>query len=98
MMAVRLTAKRRGTRRPGIETTQGVNIREAKRRLSELVAKAAAGEDVVVCRYGEPVARITRLDPPKRRIGFGLLEGRLIISDDFDAPLPSDLLRSFEGR
>lgn len=39
-----------------------VNIYEAKTRLSQLVDKAAAGEDVVVSRNGKPLARPTRLD------------------------------------
>ena len=39
-----------------------VNIYEAKTRLSQLVDKAASGEDVVVCRNGKPLVRITRLE------------------------------------
>jgi prevent-host-death family protein len=75
-----------------------VNIYEAKTRLSQLVDKAAAGEDVVVSRNGKPLARITRLDAPKRRVRFGLLKGKLTIPEDFDAPLPADVLAGFEGR
>jgi prevent-host-death family protein len=75
-----------------------VNIYEAKTRLSQLVDKAAAGEDVVVSRHGKPLARITRLEAPKRRIRFGLLKGKLEIPEDFDAPLPADVAAGFEGR
>lgn len=75
-----------------------VNIYEAKTRLSQLVDKAAAGEDVVVSRNGKPLARITRLDAPKRRVRFGVLKGKLTIPEDFDAPLPADVLAGFEGR
>lgn len=75
-----------------------VNIYDAKTRLSQLVDKAAAGEDVVVSRNGKPLVRITRLESPKRRIKFGLLKGKLAIPDDFDAPLPADVLAGFEGR
>jgi prevent-host-death family protein len=75
-----------------------VNIYEAKTRLSQLVDKAAAGEDVVVSRNGKPLARITRLEAPKRRIRFGLLKGKLEIPEDFDAPLPADVAAGFEGR
>lgn len=75
-----------------------VNIYDAKTRLSQLVDKAAGGEDVVVCRNGKPLVRITRLDAPRRRISFGLLKGRFSIPRDFDAPLPDDVLASFEGR
>jgi prevent-host-death family protein len=75
-----------------------VNIYDAKTRLSQLVDKAAAGEDVVVSRNGKPLVRITRLDVPKRPIKFGLLEGRLIVPTDFDAPLADDVVAGFEGR
>lgn len=74
-----------------------VNIYDAKTRLSQLVDKAAAGEDVVVSRNGKPLVRITRLVEPKRRIRFGVLEGKLRISADFDAPLPDEVLAAFEG-
>ncbi len=75
-----------------------VNIYDAKTRLSQLVDKAASGEDVVVSRNGRPLVRITRLDVPKRRIEFGLLKGKLIVPTDFDAPLPDDVVAGFEGR
>jgi len=75
-----------------------VNIYDAKTRLSQLVDKAAGGEDVVVSRNGKPLARITRLAAPKRRIRFGLLKGKLRIPEDFDAPLPADVLAEFQGR
>jgi prevent-host-death family protein len=75
-----------------------VNIYDAKTRLSQLVDKAAAGEDVVVSRNGKPLVRITRLEPAKRRIRFGVLKGRLDVPDDFDTPLPTAVLAAFEGR
>ena len=75
-----------------------VNIYDAKTRLSQLVDKAASGEDVVVSRNGKPLVRITRLDVPKRRIKFGVLKGKIKVSPDFDAPLPADVQADFEGR
>jgi prevent-host-death family protein len=45
---------------------ESVNIYEAKTHLSQLLDKAAAGQDVVVCRNGKPLARITRLEGGKR--------------------------------
>jgi prevent-host-death family protein len=75
-----------------------VNIYDAKTRLSQLVDKAAGGEDVVVSRNGKPIVRITRLESTKRRIRFGLLKGKLSIAEDFDAPLPQEVLEAFEGR
>lgn len=75
-----------------------VNIYEAKTRLSQLVDKAAAGEDVVVSRNGKPLVRITALIPEKRPVKFGVLKGKMKISPDFDAPLPNDVMTEFEGR
>lgn len=75
-----------------------INIYEAKTRLSQLVDKAAAGEDVVVSRNGKPLARITQLQVRKRGIAFGVLKGKLKVPSDFDSPLPDELLAGFEGR
>ena len=75
-----------------------VNIYDAKTRLSQLVDKAASGEDVVVSRHGKPLARITRLEPVKPRIKFGVLKGKLKVSVDFNALLADDVIASFEGR
>jgi prevent-host-death family protein len=76
-----------------------VNIYEAKTRFSQLVDKAAAGEDVIVSRNGKPLVRITQLaNAQKRRIKFGVLKGKLKIAADFDAPLPADVIAGFEGR
>lgn len=75
-----------------------VNIYDAKTRLSQLVDKAASGEDVVISRNGKPWARITQLEAPKRRIKFGLLKGKVAVAADFDAPLPDAILAGFEGR
>lgn len=75
-----------------------INIYEAKTRLSQLVDKAAAGEDVVVSRNGKPLVRITRLEGTKRPIRFGVLKGKVKIAKDFDAPLPDDVLATFDCR
>lgn len=75
-----------------------VNIYDAKTRLSQLVDKAAAGEDVVVSRNGKPLVRITRLEESKRPIKFGVLKGKLKVPKNFDEPLPEDVLGGFEGR
>jgi prevent-host-death family protein len=74
-----------------------VNIYDAKTRLSQLVDKVVAGEDVVVSRNGKPLVRITRLESARRPIRFGVLKGKVKIPRDFDAPLPSNVLAEFEG-
>ncbi len=74
-----------------------VNISKAKARLSQLVDKAASGEDVVVSRNGKPLVRITRLDVQRRTIKFGVLKGKVKVAADFDAPLSEEALAGFEG-
>ena len=76
-----------------------VNIYEAKTRLSELVEQARQGVTVVIAKNGTPLAKLVALDAaPKRKIIFGLMKGEFVEPDDFDAPLPDDLLALFEGR
>lgn len=74
-----------------------VNIYEAKTQLSKLIDRAANGEDVVIARNGRPVARLTALAEAKPAIRFGVLKGKISIADDFDAPLPDEVLAAFEN-
>jgi len=73
-----------------------VNIHEAKTQLSRLVEIAARGEDVILAKAGKPIARLTAL-PSNRPRQLGVLKGKIWVADDFDAPLPEDVLRDFEG-
>lgn len=75
-----------------------INVYQAKTQLSKLIDVAAAGRDVVIARGGKPVARLTRLQNPPRKIRFGLLKGKVRVSKDFDAPLSDDVLAQFQGR
>ena len=73
-----------------------VNIYEAKTHLSRLVARAAAGEDIVIAKAGRPVAKLvgySEADEPRQLGGW---EGRVWIADDFDE-LPPEILAAFEG-
>jgi antitoxin (DNA-binding transcriptional repressor) of toxin-antitoxin stability system len=64
------------------------------------VDDAAAGEEIVITKFGKPVARLVPLtfreDRPKRQLG--LLAGRLVVPPDFDAPLPDSVIDAFEGK
>jgi prevent-host-death family protein len=78
---------------------QTVNIYEAKTQLSKLVDLAAAGQEIIIARNGKPVARLTTIEQPKKKpIVYGLLQGKGWIADDFDAPLPEEIQKYFEGR
>jgi len=75
-----------------------VNVYAAKTHLSRLIDQVNAGEDVVITRHGRPVARLVPAMATKPRTP-GLLEGKgYWIADDFDAPLPEELLDLFEGK
>ena len=72
-----------------------VNIYDAKTRLSQLLREVAAGEDVVIAKDGTPLARLVPFDAGGEVRELGFAEGRITVSDDFDAPLPPDLLEAF---
>ena len=74
-----------------------VNIYEAKTQLSRLVEEVEKGEEVVIARAGKPVARLVPFEPAGQPRKPGGWEGGIWIADDFDAPLPEDLQRLFEG-
>lgn len=75
-----------------------INVYTAKTQLSRLIDQVNAGEEVVITRHGRPVARLVSIAAGKPRTP-GLLEGKgYWIAEDFDAPLPDDLLDLFEGR
>lgn len=75
-----------------------VNLYEAKTHLSELVDRASTGEEIIIAKNGKPVARLVPLERPKRPRKLGFWKGKVWIAPDFDAPLPDELLRAFEGR
>ena len=74
-----------------------VNIHEAKTQLSRWLVRAAAGEDIVIAKAGKPMVRLVPFEKQKRRRKPGLDRDRLVIARDFDAPLPDEILREFEG-
>lgn len=77
--------------------SETVNLYEAKTHLSELVERAAAGEEIVIAKAGKPRARLVPLEedrPPRKP---GALKGQIWIADDFDDPLPPEILRGFMG-
>jgi len=59
-----------------------VNMHEAKSSLSKLVARVAAGEEVVIAKAGKPVAKLVKFEQEPRRLGF--LKGRIWMAEDFD--------------
>ena len=74
-----------------------INLYEAKSRLSALVERAAAGEEIIIAKAGHPKARLVPLEPGRRPREPGGWEGKVWVADDFDEPLPPDLIRAFTG-
>ena len=75
-----------------------VNVHQAKTQFSRLLARVELGEEIVIANRGVPVAKLVPVQPTcDRRASLGLDQGRFTVPDDFDAPLPDDLLEVFEG-
>lgn len=73
-----------------------VGVHEAKTNLSMLLRRVAAGEEIVITRSGEPVAKLVPVRlPVKGR--FGTDAGRFEVPEDFNEPLPDELLEAFES-
>jgi prevent-host-death family protein len=70
-----------------------VNIHEAKTQLSRLIA---SGEEIVIARYGEPVARLVPIKSPSSRRASGSARGKFEVPPVFFKPLPDELLDAFE--
>ena len=73
-----------------------VNLYEAKTKLSQLVERAAAGEEIIIAKAGRPLARLVPLAKRTTPRPLGLLAGQVKIGDDFDDPLPDEIMRYFE--
>jgi len=75
-----------------------INIHEAKTHFSKLVEKAERGEEIIIARGGKPVAKLVSLGPQKAQRQSGTAKADAVyVSDDFDAPLPEDVLRDFHS-
>jgi prevent-host-death family protein len=72
-----------------------VSVHEAKTHLSRLLRRVALGEEIVISRGGEPIARLVPAQHRKTR-RLGLDRGRFDVPDDFDSPLPKEVLEEFE--
>ena len=74
-----------------------VNVHEAKTHLSRLLDEVEAGGEVIVAKAGRPVARLAPIRDRGRRRKLGVLDGKFRIPDDFNAPLPPEVLAAFGG-
>jgi prevent-host-death family protein len=72
-----------------------VNMHEAKTKLSELIRKAEQGEEILIARNGIPAAKISAYHKPEDKRELGFFRGLITVPEDFDEPLPDDILDSF---
>lgn len=75
-----------------------VNVHEAKTQLSRLLQRVAAGEEITISNRGVPVARLVPVRAKRGRRELGFEKGRAWVAEDFDAPLPPEILAGFLGK
>lgn len=71
------------------------NVHEAKTHFSRLLDRVAQGEEIIIAKSGRPVAKLVRVPAEPRKPGR--LKGRIRIGQDFDEPLPDEILSVFRG-
>lgn len=69
-----------------------VNIHEAKTHLSRLLIRVLAGEEIIISKAGKPMARLVPYQKPARKRVLGRGAGQMAVAEDFDAPLPKEIL------
>lgn len=74
-----------------------VPIHQAKSSLSQLIKRAANGETIFIGSYGRAEAVLVSAESARPKKRLGLMEGKLTVPDDFDNPLPPEILASFNG-
>lgn len=67
---------------------KGVPIHKAKTDLSKLIARACAGEEVIIARGDKPVVRLVPIDRPAAQRKFGALRGKVTFDESFFDALP----------
>ncbi|GIJ27217.1 antitoxin [Micromonospora qiuiae] len=70
----------------GSEAAAQFNIHEAKTNLSRIIERVEQGEEVVISRAGQPVAKVIPLVRRVNRTARGSLRGKLVLAEDWDAP------------
>ena len=75
-----------------------INIHQAKTNFSKLIDAVAHGEEIIIAKAGVPTAKLVPITPVKPKRKPGALKGKIHIAADFDAPLPKDILKRFEGK
>ena len=75
-----------------------VTIDEIQRDPLKYLRQAEAGVTVIILQADQPIAELRPITSSKHRRPFGLCAGEFTVPDDFDVPLPEEILSAFEGR
>jgi prevent-host-death family protein len=76
-----------------------LTIDEIQKNLIGYLHQVAAGESIIITQAGKPIAEIKPVSPTSPQVRpYGLCAGEFTVPDDFDAPLPEEILNSFEGK
>ncbi|MBW4559076.1 MAG: type II toxin-antitoxin system Phd/YefM family antitoxin [Trichormus sp. ATA11-4-KO1] len=77
---------------------ESVNIHQAKTNLSKLLSRVELGEEIIISNRGVPIAKLVPFHTSSNRLNsLGQDQGRFVVPDDFNAPLPEEILAAFEG-
>lgn len=75
-----------------------VTEQELSSRMQSLLEDVQRGAEIVISRSGKPLARLMPIEKDITPIRFGVLRGKAWVADNFDSPLPEEILAAFEGR
>lgn len=75
-----------------------ISVDEIQRDPLKYLHQVEAGETIIIMRFNQPIAELRPITSSKQLRPFGLCAGEFTVPDDFDAPLPEDILSSFEGK
>ena len=76
-----------------------VTVDEIQRDPSKYLRQVEAGETFVILQADKAIAELRPISPCGKQLRpFGLCAGEFTVPDDFDAPLPEEILSAFEGK
>ncbi len=73
-----------------------VNVHQAKTHFSKLLERVRQGEEIIVAKAGKPVAKLVPVAQGAAWRSPGSARGKITVTEDFDAPLPDELVDAFE--
>ena len=73
-----------------------VTVHVAKTKLSQLLARVEAGEEIVIARRNTPIAKLVPISPTKPKRVFGSMRGLAKVGPEFFDPLPEDEMKYWE--